>query len=206
MNRDYISAVIPEPVTILGLRLRPFCIGHYQILSRFDCSYVSEKETVASREDLIFAVLVCSMSPADFIEWAARDEKPTGWQRLLAWCLRKQPKGRLEKAIADWGRKIGVFDFAEKSAMFQKYLADNSKMPRFWEEEGGKASGAHWSQSVMLCLTSKLGYTHKEAEELPLSQAFHDFLKHAESEGSVRLMTEEEIDFLEKEAANGVKA
>ena len=181
MSASYIKAAIPEPHVILGRKLRPFCIGHYLILSRFDCAYVSETSANASREDLIFAVLVCSMRPKDFMAFVEDDGA--------------------EKAVKDWGKKVGVFDFKEKSDAFQNYLAEHSQMPAFWIEQDGQRSGAHWTQSVLLCLTSQLGYTREEAEEMPLTQAFHDYLKHAENNGAVRLMTPEEL-----EATNGVTA
>ena len=185
MSASYIQAAIPEPHVILGRKLRPFCIGHYLILSRFDCAYVSETAANASREDLIFAVLVCSMRPREFMEFIEGDG--------------------VEDAVKEWGQKIGLFDFKEKSDAFQKYLTEHSKMPGFWIEQDGGRSGAHWAQSVLLCLTSQLGYTREEAEQVPLTQAFHDYLKHAENSGAIRLMTPEEIALTEG-GQNGVAA
>ena len=187
MSASYIKAAIPEPHTILGRKLRPFCVGHYKILSRFDCAYVSEKSAQASREDLIFAVLVCSMRPKEFLEFIEQAD--------------------FEKQLKGWGKKVGLFDLKEKSDAFQKYLDEHSKMPAVWFEQEASSSGAHWTQSVLLCLTSELGYTREEAEEIPLSQAFHDYLKHAEINGAVKFMTDEEIVATQnKEVQNGVAA
>lgn len=190
MSASYIKAALPEPFTILGRKLRPFCIGHYKILARFDCAFVSETETQASREDLIFAVLVCSMRPPEFLAFI---EQPDFDEQLVA-----------------WGKAVGLFDLEEKVSLFQKYIKEHSAMPPFWEEESGKPGGGHWTQSVFLTLTSELGYTAEQADEIPLTLALHDFIKHAERNGAVRLMTTEEIAFIEaektKEVQGGVAA
>ena len=39
---DYLHSIIPEPVTILGQELRPFSLGHYLLLNRLDCAFLSD--------------------------------------------------------------------------------------------------------------------------------------------------------------------
>ena len=65
---DYFTAAIPEPWQILGLRLKSFSLGHYRILKRFKCAFVDDETSQVTREDLIFGVLVCSMTPKEFMQ------------------------------------------------------------------------------------------------------------------------------------------
>lgn len=177
MAAAYDIAAIPEPYQILGLKLKPFSIGHYRILRRFDCAFVADEETFPTRDDLILAVLVCSMDADDFLRFM---EQPDFLKQVKA-----------------WGKKVGLFDMNEKCVMLAKYIAAHSVMPKFWDGDQSRPSAGDWTQAVALCLTSQLGYTHEQAMRLPLSQAFHDYFKHAESNGAVRLMTPEEVQMCE---------
>lgn len=170
---DYFAATIPEPWQILGLRLRPFSLGHYKLLRRFDCAFVSDEKTKASVDDLILGVLACSRSPQEFLS------------------MLNLPN--FKQDANDWGKALGVFVLEEKVKMFADYIREHSKIPPYWEEGDSKPSGAHWSQCVEVSLRSKLGWTSEEIDTLPLSKAFADYFKHAENEGMIRLMTPEEF-------------
>jgi len=174
---DYFTAAIPEPWQILGLRLRPFSLGHYRILRRFKCGFVDDASVEATREDLIFGVLVCSMKPADFMTMIDSDD-----------CI---------ETMRAWGKKVGSFDALEKSKLFKEYIEAHSAVPAYWEEKQGSPSGAHWSQCVEVTLRSKLGWTDDEIDNNALSKAFADYFKHAENEGAIRLMTQAEIELIE---------
>lgn len=177
MKAAYAKAAIPEPFQILGLRLKPFCIGHYLHMSRFNVAFVSDEDEPATFNDLVLGVLICSKTYEEFLEFLNQPDT--------------------EEQITKWGQECQLFDMAEKVALFSKYIADGSVMPKFWEEESGRPSGAHWTQSVKLILTSELGYTNSEAINLPLPQAFLDFFKFCEGKGTVRLLTEAEIEMIE---------
>jgi len=171
---DYFTAAIPEPWQILGLRLRPFSLGHYRILSRFKCAFVCDTAEAATNEDVVFGVLVCSMKPKEFLAMIDSDE-----------CV---------ETIKKWGEKCGLFDLPEKAKLFKDYLEAHSTVPHYWEEKSGTPSGAHWSQCVEVCLRSELGWTEDEIDNQPLSKAFADYFKHAETNGAIRLMTAQEIE------------
>ena len=181
---DYFTATMPEPWQILGLRLRPFSLAHYKLLRRFDCAFVSEMPREAARADLLLGVLACSMTPGEFLKFI---ETPS-----------------YESDLKEWGEKAGAFDLDERAEMFQAYIDAHSIIPKYWEEKDGGTSGAHWSQCVEVCLRSKLNWTSEDLETKSLSEAFADYFKHAENEGAIRLMTADEIEFIEgqKEVAS----
>lgn len=180
---DYFAATMPEPWQVLGLRLRAFSLGHYKLLKRFDCAFVSDKEQGATLADLTLGVLCCSMSPKEFIAFM---ESPTFNEECQA-----------------WGKSVGIFDIAEKAKLFAEYIDAHSIVPKYWEEKDCGSSGAHWAQCLEVTLRGKLGWTGEEIDSEPLSKAFADYFKHAENEGAIKLMTAEEIAIIEGDKSNG---
>ncbi len=205
-------ATQPEPYRILGLKLLPFSLGHYFILTRHGCAFVSDSLKGATRADLTLACLVCSMTYEQWREFSNPDPM-SFWERLLGYLplyapsqerkLRRHGQ-RIALTVLQWGRKIGVFDLKVKASLFQKYLTDNSTSPKYWVlRENKDESGGHWAHNVLVTLTGELGFSQSEAMNMPLREALMHFYKHAESLGIVRLMTPEEIqlaDDMEKEA------
>jgi len=203
MGAAYFKAAIPEPYRILGLKLKPFSLGHYFILRRFECSFVDDEKATATLEDLIFAVSVCSMSYKDFLEFIERKYYPW-WSVLLSWVWpwhRPKPRFVWPREARKWGKQAGLFDFKSKVALFMQYLNEATEQPQYWVEEEGKPSGAHWAQALYDSLIGQVGYTQEQALNNPLAQCLSDFYRHAESVGSVRLMTDQEVEVI-----NGAQA
>lgn len=213
-SADYFKAAYPEPWQILGLELKPFSLGHYFKLRRLGCAFVSDKPAGAQLSDLLLAVSVCSMASepdtaADpFWQWFNRDRAETIGGRLRLWThnlwrsvFRRRPLTPIEFDFLTWGRKCGDFDISEKIKLFADYLSQHVKVPGFWEDDrqGGTIVGGHWSQSLLHALTSKCGYTMREAYNIPLSKAFADFYKLCEASGGGRLFTEEEEAMLNEQ-------
>lgn len=206
---SYFESAFPEPWQILGLRLYPFSLGHYIKLYRFSSPFVSDKTAEADLGDLVLGCLVCSMqsdpdpSKDEFWQWWTRPAKPN----FLAALFRKQPMTPAERDIVRWGRKVGVFDVGKKVALFAEYVSRHSNPPGYWvlkEPSSGQAtSGAHWSHAVIHGLVSQCGYSQLEAYNVPMAKALQDYMKAAEEQGQVRLMTEEEIAFTEAQKKHG---
>ncbi len=174
MTAAYPAAAIPEPFQILGLRLKPFCLGHYLLMERFEVAFVSDKDAVANLDDLILGVLICSMHYEEFLDFLFASD--------------------FEEQVRTWGNDVKAdFDLNEKCRLFNDYIVKGSEQPVFFYESEGKPSGAHWAEMIKLVLTGELGYTSSEALNLPLSQAFHEFFKNAENKGIVSLARPEEI-------------
>lgn len=201
---DYFSAAYPEPWQVLGVRLLPFSFGHYIKLHRLGCAFVSEEEEAATIGDLLLGIVVCSMrSHPDpeqdpFWQWLHR-ESPTGLLARLRWSLRRHKLTPAEFEIMEWGKRVGIFNLKDKAELFAKYIKQHSEVPAYVEEPSdtpARESGAHWAQSVMAALVSKCGYTQMEAYNVPMPKAMQDFFKHAESEGSIRLLPREVVEAL----------
>jgi hypothetical protein len=168
----YAHAAIPDPFRILGLRLQPFSLGHLLLLQRFDCAFLADTPTTATKADLILGVLVCSMRPVEFLDFL---ESPS-----------------FVREVATWGKKIKKFDFTAKAELFRQYLAAALQEPEYIAIQPGGEEG-DWVQALKLTLTTRLGYSDAEAWEMPISKAFSEYYKLAEAEGLVRVLTPEDL-------------
>ena len=192
MNAAYHLAAIPEPYRILGLTLRPFSIGHHLLMQRFECAFVAEKETKAGANDLILGVLICSMQYQEFLDLIeSRQLAPA----LARWRKKIMPFSFLGVMpfLGRWWRRHYAFNVVEKMQLFSSYLKAGMKVPLYWEEEGCESSAAHWTQCVLNVLCGQLGYDYNHAVNMPMTQAFEDYFRYAESHKIIRLMTEDEI-------------
>jgi len=122
---SYHDAAFPEPWQVLGLRLRPFSLGHYLKLRRLGCAFVADDTQRATIGDLLLGVIVCSMptnpdpTQDPFWNWVGRD-KPSGiagWlYPVYRWWQKRKGREALTPAEIDvlrWGRKVGMFDFRD---------------------------------------------------------------------------------------------
>ena len=157
---EYLHSIIPEPVTILGQELRPFSLGHYLLLNRLDCAFLSDdKEPLLG--DLLLGLLVC----ANTFE-TSQD------------ILRRADLGDDIKAWAD-----------EKAQLFSDYLSAAMEVPKFWTsgEASGAKAGAPWPQLVRTRLLSEGGLTADDIMNQPLGQTWWDYLALNEQKGALKL-------------------
>ena len=207
---DIFEAALPKPYRVLGLRLRPFSLGHYMILRRHGCAFVADDKSDATRDDLVFACLVCSMTFDEFDAWIQQGR--VRWierlRSLLSFSATEIKVAFLgsqaQLDVVRWGRKVGsLWSFKPKAELFMRYLADNAEMPKYWIEKEGPGGGAHWAQTALNVLTGELHLTRKEALEMPLREALLHCCAHGEAMGTLRLMTPEEIAIAEGGNAGG---
>lgn len=194
---DYFRSCLPDTWQILGVRLRPFSLGHLVKLKAFDSPFAADDgEQSITIGDLVLAVAICSMSSHpdptqdEFWRWWTAPRRVTVFHRLLG----RKPLRPAERDIVRWGAKAKSVDIAEKARLMCDYIASHSEVPGYWviETHGGQPGGSNWIHTVMHGLTAHCGYTQIEACNIPVGKCLFDFLKAAEDGGSVRLMTDEE--------------
>lgn len=182
---DYFIAAIPEPYQILGLRLKPFCLGHFILMRRFQVAFASDDSTNAELSDLIMACLICSRDYADFLTYIDTPQ--------------------FAEDVKSWGKQIGMgFELPERVQMFNSYMADAFAQPTVIYEGEPSESGAHWSH-VLKCSLVSMGYSEREALNMPLPQAFSDFYRHAESNGTVTIVTPEIAELIRQSETDSSK-
>lgn len=183
---DFYSAAIPEPTTILGIRLRPLSLGHLVILHRLRSSFVTPDEPFTIH-DLALSVLVCSMSYKDglkLFENRSMDSVFRLWHfklrgGLLAWL-------RLRKAVE--------IDYEQKATEFVEYLRRHCRPPHY-EYEPSKAIPIHCPevQIVRVSLMRSLGITDDEIMDRPWALCLWDHVTLKALDGNVKLTDREAI-------------
>lgn len=158
---------------MLGLRLKPFSLGHYLLLQRFGCAFVQETPGQATLEDLVLGVLICSMTHRAFLAFIEQKD------------FRKQ--------VTDWGKRVGLTDYQEKAELFRQYLKQGLHEPDYISLKPQEDAKSDWAQNLKITLMTRLNYSEDQALELPLSQALSDYYKLAESEGIIRLLDAEDL-------------
>jgi len=165
---EYLHSIIPEPVTILGQELRPFSLGHYLLLNRLECAFLSEdKEPLLG--DLLLGLLVCSNTYEVAQDLLRRDD--------------------LGDDIKAWAGNVGEFEADEKAQLFSDYLSRAMEVPKFWTsgQANGSKAGAPWPQLVRTRLLSEGGLTARELMNQPLGQTWWDYLALNEQKGALKL-------------------
>lgn len=186
------QAALPEPQTILGLRLLPLSIGRYSLLKRFDCPFVSDEERTESvkelTKELFFALIICGLPVSEFKELLMEPKK-----------LQKEARrfGKVAGKLIDRQPDFSILVCFEQ---FKRFLSSATKTP--WHvmprESDNDESASHWCHSIEVILRSKVGWTQHEVDEEPLSKGLADFFKFLESEGHVDLISHEDYEIFRK--------
>src|ERR1041385_8779712 len=122
-------AALPEKFVVCGVSLRPFCIGHWLNMTRFDCSFLNG-EAQHTLGDLLIAVLVCSESYESFQDSLLTgdiDRAMERWQFRLSGGWRglfKRRWKRLRGGMPEPVECLGI-DLANSCEEFQRYLDEH---------------------------------------------------------------------------------
>lgn len=165
---DFIETAVPEPVVLLGQRLKPLTIGHLFLLERFECLPVND------HEQLVLAVIICSHNHDEVM--------PVLEDRWWNWRMRI------------WRWRLGNFDWQEKYRLWNEYLEEGMATPcavSKSDNDGLKNSATPFLQHLKTTLQAKLNYSPSEALAAPYSQAAWDYYTYHELEGTVEIADRE---------------
>lgn len=201
---DYAIACYPDEVNILGLQLKPFCLGHYILMRRFECNYAAEGESQLDFGDFLLGLVICSMTYEENIQFF--NQKPIPFCSLdnfkscgFGWYISKK-MGRAFWEVLCWGHKVKkmskrdkTFNIYSKIQQFNKYITEGQRMPMYFELNKNNApSNSHWSTSLKITMMGELGYTESQVLNTPLVQLFAEYCRYAESQGAIELMSDYE--------------
>jgi len=168
-NADHVAAILPEPFTVLGQKLKPLTLGHCFWLERLDCN------PVKNILDLVSAVVVCCDDWQNF-------EPAT--QKLLFKIKMRVWQWRLSRL---WKKNDNAFKHSVK--VFGDYISENTKAPELFDGKNKNNSiGAPWLYHLKVALQSKLGYSRSEVLSLPMVEALWDYYTFGEMEGGIDLV------------------
>lgn len=116
----YLEAVIPETFIVLGKRLLPFSIGHFNFLTRANCALITGGEPEI--DDLILATLICSKTWNENLAFFAGD-----WPREV-FKFGKQTTGRTR--FRQFLRlPLRLVDWLEVQSLLRRYIVAGAKIP-----------------------------------------------------------------------------
>jgi len=180
MSAEFFTAAIPEPVAILGVRLRPFSLGHVLLLNRFGNAFGNG--AAPGLDDLIQAIVICSQKYADAL---ADMDNPKLPEIVAAWQRRLAPRNRLGFRRSGLG-----FSPAAEVVRFTEYVRAGSSFPLFTVKENhqGDPMGVPMVQSVKVLLQSKMGFTEAEVLDRPWGLCLWDYFTLNAMEGHCKIM------------------
>lgn len=191
MESSFCISAVPEPVTCCGLPLKPFALGHYILLARFENAYLGLSNLELG--DLLLGSFICSFSFND-----AKD--------ALA-------DPGLNKFLERWGRKITTrklfqpvtWDFSRASKLFVDYI-DNAcstiHLPAQYSEHQGTSLDTPWVAQQLSYAISRLNLGLDEALNMPLGllRWLIAVDREREGNGSIVLKDRNEIAKRQKDA------
>ena len=191
MTEKYLEAVIPDPVRIFGLRLRPFSLGHLLLLDRLGSPYVRGGNI--GLDDLLLAVWICSRGIDANIELL---DSAQLWAQVKKW---KRAVQRSRWLMRLFGKR---FDIASRFVAFHNYIRNGQEIPKYFFESGkfSQSMGAPWMQTVRVRAMRELHYGQTEVLDMPLSLLLWDYVTLSELDGNVRIFDKTEHDEMTKAA------
>jgi hypothetical protein len=161
---------LQQPFRVMGRDLVPFTLGHAVAMDRLGIG------TVAEPEDLLMAVLFCSMPVATFERkarsiWFSLSTFYWSWKWGRRW--KKEPE-RLAASLAVFAEYLDV----------QTSCPDFELILRGEEIEGG----APHAQHLRTILLAKLNYRPETVMETPFAVAHWDYLTWLEAERAIRML------------------
>jgi hypothetical protein len=172
----------------MGVALRPFSIGAYLLMKKYEIVYAEENpNTPITIGDLVMSILICSRTFDDFISLMQSEN-----------CLTE---------IKNWGKCIdkeirnNPNYFCEKSNMFVKYMEDGMKTPKYWvlaNDDDRSGSSNKLMEHIITTLQGQLGYQRSETLNCSYRQALYDYLLYLEQKGVIQIMNDGELSELEE--------
>jgi len=178
LSESYYEAALPEPFTILGLRLRPLSMGHLIILNRIGSPFVCDTEKLTGLGDLAVACLICSKTYQEGAALLSDTDLPVA---LYRWGR------RLTKP--HWWSKRREIDLQEKFSLFADYIKSATEIPEhYWTQDGGSSVEAPMAQTVKVQLLMKTSLTESELLDRPWRLCLWDMLTIRAMEGQLRFI------------------
>lgn len=184
---EFFNAAVPDPVDLLGFRLRPLSAGHIILLTRIESGFVTGGDI--TWDDLAASVFICTQTFED----AVRAFYDPRIDRLMkAW------HDRLSGADT-WACRLGfripkVIDLESNAKAFADYLREGSKMPEFKSNgDGGGTCSIPMVQSVKAFLLSNTSMGESEILNRSWRLSIWDFLTIQASRGALQMYAEGEI-------------
>lgn len=195
MSHAFYQAAIPDAWEILGVKLRPFSLGHVILLHRIDSPFVSR--TLSDHptfDDLALSVLICSESYEKAVECLDYPHLP---RVLRSWADRLTGMDRWTVRMGL--RKARIIDFLQPAIEFSNYIREHSKIPDY-DFNPADFSEMHCPevQMVKVTLMREMGFSESELLDRSWGLCLWDYVVLRAQDGKVKMIDAE----VKKEALN----
>ncbi len=178
---DYYRARLPEPRTILGLKLRPFSLGHRLLLHRIESFFVGADDRL-TYEDLALSVLICSLPYARAVEVFDDPDLP---RFMKLWADRLTGRGIL---TALGVRKIRTIPLQTKGKEFIDYMNSGERKLTYAATENGQEIPLPTLQKIRVTLLQEFGGLTDEAlMDRPWGLCVEDYITIHTLKGNVTM-------------------
>ena len=188
MPDGFYLAAIPEPQTILGLRLRPFSLGHVILLHRVESAFIMGG--VPDFTDLALSVFICSQSYQETIKALDNPNLP---EFMADW--HNQLTGEDKWLVRLGIRKPVVIDYKAKANAFAEYLTTGSKIPQYsYTPNDFKPLTCPPAQMVKVTLQKEMGFSEAELLDRSWAWCLWDFVTLKALAGQVTMYEDGQIE------------
>ncbi len=178
---DYYLARIPEPTTLLGLKLRPFSLGHLLLLHRIKSFFAGEDDRL-TYEDLALSVLICSQTYEQAIAYFDDKDLVKFMQR---WADRLTGRGILTRLGI---RPLRIIQLEDKAADFASYMQRGVRKLTYSNKSEGDEIPLPLVQIVRVTLLQEFGgLTDAELMNRPWGLCIEDYITIHTLKGNVRM-------------------
>lgn len=197
---DFYKVAVPEPTTLLGLRLRPFSLGHLILLHRVESVFVDGG--APTYEDLAISVLICSQ------DWKGGCEifnEPDLVRFMLRW--HDKLTGR-DKWLVKLGlRRPTVVDLESKCKEFADYLSQGMRLPCYsYDPSDSRQVELPMVQMVKCRLMKEMGFSEAELMDRSWALCLWDYVTLQALNGEVKVYKRDDIQNAQAVAESIAKA
>jgi hypothetical protein len=192
MHAAWFTAAVPEaPTVVLGLRLRPYALGHEILLRRLGSPLVVPGPRQSSGDVctvLVLAALICSQT---FEEACRSIHSPFLDLFLKVWHWRLRLTQYALRRPTDWPAAL---------ARFAAYRAAGCWAPEINRPKTGRTLQSPSEFRLLTVLMTEFGLSESDALNLPLARANAYYAAHGDLSGDLDLFGPADQALLDKVA------
>lgn len=199
--KTYSERVLTPSPVVLGLRLRPFTLGHSILLKRHQSKFIvgDLKECGSDGEiiyELVFAALVCSTTYDDFLKEVSEGTFEKNAGNYIKWFCKQAglKKKTVLSRVVSLFKKSKPFNLIGEVGIFCNYLKNGTTPPLSYPKKSDNVNNSpiEIEEAMISTLMQEYGYSRDECLNLPLTETLSAYLLHAHKQGVIDLIGKEE--------------
>lgn len=192
---EYLEQAIPTPFTVLGVKLRPYSLGHKLVLGRINSPFEVGGEIDVS--DIVTAVLVFGHDYGTAVEML---DDPDIASKCAKWAVNLQTAGR-------WPfRKLVPIEWPAKIALLRQYIEAHSKMPIYsFDDKQLTECNCPLPQMVKVELMAKMHLSECDVLNRPWGLCLWDYITLRVISGMANMVDVERERELIRQAREGAE-